>query len=299
MAENLSDRLVFWEKDENLFRDITRYNTTILVEDLINIMNISNLDKLACAAIRNNNISMLKFLLLKGANLNLIAVEALNSNNDFIFNYLKDKDINTDAMAVIAAYRGYNKIVRDLVPLHVLDINLVVKHAAAGGNLEIIKYVYSLGMYKLDMFSVVNIGARCNYLEIVKFALDKLGPKLDMNCVLCVATYNNSSTVFIYCINLTIKSHRQLKEYLNLAAARGSLDIVVYLVNNHKEVNLEDINDAAILAAKYGNEATTLYLINKGAVSFNDIIDNAYIAKAFSLVEKVTNIKEVIEKRFT
>ena len=176
--------------------------------------------------------------------INYLMEEGLRRGHVKIVRYLYSQCMNNEKVAIIwnNAYPKYLKFDND-------STNQAVK----SGNLEMVKYMVSLGADPLaDNDRALQLASCYGYLEIIKYLIS-LGANVQVN--------NNYA--------------------IRMASTDGHLDVVKYLVSLGADPQAND-NEAIRCASEYGHLDTVKYLVSLGAdLTANDnyAIKSAYVNK--------------------
>lgn len=203
------------------------------------------------------------------------------------YNNLKliESDILTDmeSLAIGAAEGGYIKTVKYAINRGAKYRNEIAFAAARGGNVDILNYINS------DyILTIGELGVEYNHLDVVKYAIE-MKKDIEARLAYKAAVYGRLKILEYL---LTIKN-LDINNLILVAAIFGHLNII-----EHYSRYIQDINQVAFNAAKYGRIEVLKYALEHGANNRDYIVlgaikGNKYNIVKFMLRLGITNIDKV------
>ncbi len=238
---------------------------------------IGNLDKrskneMLFIAARKGYLDIVKYLLRQGANINAnqdisLDTAARNGHLDVVeFLVENGANIDSDQYSAVesAALEGHFDVVKYLVEKEPASINIAFRTAAGAGHLDIMKYLLQKGAdIHIDNDEAVEDAVYNGFLDVIKYLVEKgvdiSGDK--GNDILLIAARRGKLNVVKYLLENNIGTNI-IDEAFSNAAKGGHLEVLKYLVENGAEFRVD--RETISYAVEGGNLDTLKYLVENG-----------------------------------
>lgn len=264
--ENVRQAWIIHQSYTNIYNAIKTENLDALKE-LIENEN-EDIDGLMVLAARYNKLNVVKYLIELGADIHAgddyaLKVSATNGNLELVkFLVENGADIHAEnETTLINSILNENlDIVKFLIENGaVIDGNDSLSVSIVTGNLDVFKYIISIGADKID---ALKTSADYGQLDFIKY-LQSIGTNISAedDYALKISAANGHLDVVKFLVENGANIHADYETALISSASNGHLGIVKFLVENGADVHAED--NAAIVIARMNRHSDVVdYLKN-------------------------------------